>query len=38
VATVCKTLGVDYTRDWELSSGRPIPKVAKGAHPVAELF
>jgi hypothetical protein len=38
MATVCKALGVDYTRDWETSSGRPIPKVAKGAHPVAELF
>jgi hypothetical protein len=38
VATVCKALGVDYTRDWELNSGRPIPKVAKGSHPVAELF
>jgi hypothetical protein len=38
VATVCKTLGIDYTRDWETNSGRPIPKVAKGSHPVAELF
>ncbi len=38
MATVCKALGVDYTRDWEIGSGRPIAKVAKGAHPVAELF
>jgi hypothetical protein len=38
MATICKTLGVDYTRDWEISSGRPIPKVAKGSHPIAELF
>jgi uncharacterized protein (DUF1501 family) len=38
IATVCKTLGIDYTRDWETNSGRPIPKVAKGSHPVAELF
>lgn len=38
MATVCKTLGVDVARDWEISSGRPIAKVAKGSHPVAELF
>ena len=38
IATVCKALGVDTARDWETGSGRPIPKVAKGAQPVAELF
>ncbi|HEX4607361.1 MAG TPA: DUF1501 domain-containing protein, partial [Urbifossiella sp.] len=38
VATVCKTLGVDFTQDWETSTGRPVPKVAKGSQPIAELF
>jgi uncharacterized protein (DUF1501 family) len=38
MATVCKALGVDYTHDWEASSGRPLPKVAKGSEPVKELF
>jgi uncharacterized protein (DUF1501 family) len=38
MATVCKALGIDYTNDWQTGSGRPVPVVAKGATPVAELF
>lgn len=38
VATVCKTVGIDFTQDWTTSSGRPISMVAKGSKPVAELF
>lgn len=37
MATACKALGMNPARDWE-SNGRPIPRVAKGAHPIAELF
>jgi uncharacterized protein (DUF1501 family) len=38
IATVCKALGVDYKQDWETSTGRPVPRVAKGSNPVPELF
>jgi Protein of unknown function (DUF1501) len=38
MATVCKALGIEYTIDWTTGSGRPVPMVAKGATPVAELF
>jgi hypothetical protein len=38
LASVCKALGIDYTIDWQTGSGRPVPVVAKGAAPVAELF
>lgn len=37
MATVCKTLGIDYTKNFAWR-GRPIPKVDKGAKPVEELF
>ena len=37
-ATVCEALGIDYTNDWTTGSGRPVPVVARGAAPVAELF
>jgi hypothetical protein len=38
MATVCKALGIDPTKEWELTSGRPVPRVAKGAEAVKELF
>jgi uncharacterized protein (DUF1501 family) len=38
MATVCKALRIDYTNDWTTLSGRPVPMVAKGSKPVAELF
>lgn len=38
VATVCRAVGVDYTKDWEAGNGRPLPKVAKGSEAVRELF
>jgi uncharacterized protein (DUF1501 family) len=38
VATVCKALGIPHDRDWETSTGRPVPRVARGSQPVAELF
>ncbi|HEX3151891.1 MAG TPA: DUF1501 domain-containing protein [Gemmataceae bacterium] len=38
MATVCKALGIDYTKEWQTGAGRPVPMVTKGAVPVAELF
>jgi uncharacterized protein (DUF1501 family) len=38
MATVCKTLGMDIEAEWQTSSGRPVPKIAKAATPVQELF
>jgi hypothetical protein len=38
MATVSKALGLDIHQDWETSTGRPVPKVAKGSNPIAELF
>jgi hypothetical protein len=34
MATVCKALGIDYTKNYTARGGRPIPKVAKEARPV----
>jgi uncharacterized protein (DUF1501 family) len=38
MATVCKALGIDHTKDWKLRNGRPMQKVAKGSSPVSQLF
>ena len=38
MATVCKTLGIDYTKQNTTPIGRPIRIVEKGANPVQELF
>ncbi|CAN5545855.1 DUF1501 domain-containing protein [soil metagenome] len=38
MATVCKALGIDSSKDWTISSGRPVPVVAKGSTPVKQLF
>jgi hypothetical protein len=38
LATVCKALGIDHTRNYVARGGRPMPKVNKGARPVAQLF
>jgi Protein of unknown function (DUF1501) len=38
MATICKALGIDHTKEWTTRSGRPIAKVGKGAQPVRELF
>jgi hypothetical protein len=38
MATVCKAIGIDYTKDYMARGGRPMHKVDKGAQPVAELF
>lgn len=38
MATVCKALGIDHAKEWELSSTRPVPRIAKGSVPLAELF
>jgi uncharacterized protein (DUF1501 family) len=38
LATVCKVLGVDYTKQNQTPIGRPIRIVDKGAEPVKELF
>ncbi len=38
MTTVCKALGITYEEDWQIGTGRPIPKVVKGSQPVKELF
>lgn len=38
MATVCKALGIDYTKKVKSPIGRPISIVDKGANPIAELF
>jgi hypothetical protein len=38
MATVCKALGIDCTKNYLARGGRPMPKVAKEAKPVAQLF
>jgi hypothetical protein len=38
MATICKALGIDYTKNYMTRGGRPINKVAKDAKPVKELF
>jgi len=38
MATVCKALGIDYTKNYTARGGRPMAKVAKEARPVRELF
>jgi hypothetical protein len=38
MATICKALGIDYTKNYMARGGRPMDKVAKNAKPVTELF
>jgi hypothetical protein len=38
MATVCKALGIDYTKTIDTPGGRPVKVAEKGANPVAELF
>jgi uncharacterized protein (DUF1501 family) len=38
LATVCKTLGIDYTKQNQTPVGRPIRLVDKGASPIGELL
>ena len=38
MATVCKVLGIDYTKQNNTPIGRPIRIVEKGATPIKELF
>lgn len=38
LATVCKILGIDYTKNNQTQNGRPIRIVEKGANPITELF
>jgi hypothetical protein len=38
LATVCRLLGIDYTKQNQTPVGRPIRIVDKGAKPIAELF
>jgi hypothetical protein len=37
LATVCKALGIDYTKQNQTAIGRPIRVVDKGATPMKEL-
>jgi hypothetical protein len=38
MATICKVLGIEYTRTIDTPGGRPVKVVEKGANPIAELF
>jgi hypothetical protein len=38
MATICKVLGIEYTKTIDTPDGRPVKVVEKGANPVAELF
>jgi uncharacterized protein (DUF1501 family) len=38
MATVCKVMGIDYTRQIDTPAGRPVGVVDKGAKPIGELF
>jgi hypothetical protein len=38
MATVCKALGIDHTKHYTSRGGRPMPKVAKDAKVVTQLF
>jgi len=38
LATVCQALNIDTSSDWQTSSGRPVPIVAKNANPVREIL
>ena len=38
MATVCKALGIDYTKNFMARGGRPMAKVAKEAKVVTQLF
>jgi hypothetical protein len=38
MATVCKALGIDFTKEYMARGGRPMHKVDKGAKPVTQLF
>jgi Protein of unknown function (DUF1501) len=38
MATVCKALGIDYSKEYVARGGRPMHKVDKGAKPVDQVF
>jgi uncharacterized protein (DUF1501 family) len=38
MATVCKSLGIDYTKDYVARGDRPMHKVDKNAKPVTQVF
>jgi hypothetical protein len=38
MATVCKALGIDHTKNYLARGGRPMHKVAKEAKVVTQLF
>lgn len=38
LATLCQAVGIDHSKDWTISSGRPIAMVAKGSKPITQLF
>ena len=38
MATVCKAVGIDYTKEYIARGGRPMHKVDKGAKPVEQVF
>ncbi len=38
MATVCRILGIDYTKELDTPAGRPVHLVDKGGLPIAELF
>jgi hypothetical protein len=38
MATVCKILGIDYTKKNQTAIGRPVRIVDKGENPITELY
>jgi uncharacterized protein (DUF1501 family) len=38
LATVCRTLGIDYNKQNQAGNGRPIRIVDRGANPITQLF
>lgn len=38
MSTVCRALGIDPARDWVGRGNRPLPKVARDARPIEQLF
>ncbi len=38
LATICRALGIDYTKEFHAAGNRPMPVVEKGAQPIDELF
>ena len=38
MATICRAMGIDHTKEFHAAGDRPMPIVEKGAKPIDELF